>query len=160
MPALETKATSLVLPCQTRSVVRLSRILHLSDSQSALIHCNRKPQGFVEALGHIRRPRASSLGCRTYKGQTPGDRICPVSAKAFRNNSAAAVHAWGGRTGTSGSRACGNAAQQTTLAKATVCNSITMRHQAAEVITYAPCQLQLSAATLPPLSVGRLPLDG
>ena len=57
------------------------------------------------------------------KGLTPGDSICPVSATAFRNNSAAAVHGRGWRTWTSGSRACGEAAQQITFAKPTVCKT-------------------------------------
>ena len=141
MPALGTRAINLALLRQTMSVVRLSRILHISDGQSALIYWNKEPQGFVVALGHqcllrtmealgtregdyslrvplgrgylslpgtetstrhgrneevtIEDPGLVAWAAELSKGLAPGDRICPVSATAFRKNSAAAVHALG-----------------------------------------------------------------
>ena len=65
MPALGTRAINLALLRQTMSVVRLGRILHISDGQSALFYWNKEPQGFVVALGHQCLPRImEALGTR------------------------------------------------------------------------------------------------
>ena len=68
MSALETKAINLALLWQTRSVVRASKkLLHLSDSQSALIYWNKEPQGSLVALGHQCLLRTiEALGTRAY----------------------------------------------------------------------------------------------
>ena len=66
MPALVTRAFDLALLWQTKFIIRLSKIPHASDGQSALIYWNKEPRYFVVALGHQGLLRTmKALGTRT-----------------------------------------------------------------------------------------------